>query len=76
LLPDFKGALNSFYDEKLKGIIETKSQEYKEFLNAKSTEYQTLSKEFIAKSLSYQKALLAVGLGIFILLAIAYFWKE
>jgi hypothetical protein len=29
-LPDFKGALNSFYDEKLKDTFESKSQEYKE----------------------------------------------
>lgn len=68
--------MNSFYDEKLKGIIENKCAEYKEFLNAKSTEYQALSKEFIAKSLDYQKAMLVIGLGIFLLLAIAYFWKD
>ena len=64
-LPDFKGALNSFYDEKLKDTIENKSTEYKE-----------LASEFIAKSLNYQKAMLAIGLGIFLLLAIAYFWKD
>jgi hypothetical protein len=61
-LPDFKGALNNFYDEKLKDTIENKSTEYKE-----------LASDFIAKSLSYQKAMLAIGLGIFLLLAIAYF---
>lgn len=64
-LPDFKGALNSFYDERLKDTIENKS-----------TEYKALASEFIAKSLNYQKAMLAIGLGIFLLLAIAYFWKE
>ena len=64
-LPDFKGALNNFYDERLKDTIENKSTEYKE-----------LAGEFIAKSLNYQKAMLAIGLGIFLLLAIAYFWKD
>jgi len=29
-LPDFKNALNGFYDEKLKETLENKSQEYKE----------------------------------------------
>ncbi|CAG8603314.1 7354_t:CDS:2, partial [Ambispora gerdemannii] len=56
------GALNSFYDEKLKDTIENKSSEYKD-----------LASEFIAKSLNYQKAMLAIGLGIFLLLTIAYF---
>jgi len=37
-LPDFKGALNSFYEEKLKGTIETKS-----------SEFQTLTQQFILK---------------------------
>jgi len=64
-LPDFKSALNNFYDERLKDTIENKSAEYKE-----------LAGEFIQKSLNYQKAMLAIGLGIFLLLAIAYFWKE
>jgi len=64
-LPDFKSSLNNFYDEKLKDTIENKSTEYKE-----------LAGEFIDKSLNYQKALLAIGIGIFLLLAIAYFWKE
>ena len=64
-LPDFKGALNNFYDEKLKDTIENKS-----------TEAKQLAGEFIAKSLNYQKAMLAIGLGIFLLLAIAYFWNE
>lgn len=64
-LPDFKGALNNFYDERLKDTIENKS-----------TEAKQLASEFIAKSLNYQKAMLAIGLGIFLLLAIAYFWKD
>ena len=64
-LPDFKGVLNNFYDERLKDLVENKSTEYKELVG-----------EFISKSLNYQKALLAIGLAIFLLLAIAYFWKE
>ena len=31
-LPDFKGALNSFYDERLKDTIENKNTEYKSLL--------------------------------------------
>jgi hypothetical protein len=31
-LPDFKGALNSFYDERLKNTLESKSSEYKALL--------------------------------------------
>jgi len=61
-LPDFKGALNNFYDERLKDLVENKSTEYKE-----------LASEFISKSLNYQKALSAIALAIFLLLAIAYF---
>jgi len=63
-LPDFKGALNSFYEEKLKDTIEHKSSELK-----------TLTQEFITKSLNYQQALLAIALAIFLLLCIAYFWN-
>ena len=31
-LPDFKGALNGFYDEKLKDTLEQKSSEYQDLL--------------------------------------------
>jgi hypothetical protein len=64
-LPDFKGALNSFYDEKLKDLIENKSTEYKKLLQ-----------ENFAYGQQTQKALIAIALGIFLLLAIAYFWKD
>ena len=64
-LPDFKGALNSFYDEKLKDTIENKSAEYKQLLQ-----------ENFAYGQNTQKALIAIALGIFLLLAIAYFWKD
>ncbi|CAG8674782.1 6525_t:CDS:2, partial [Cetraspora pellucida] len=49
-LPDFKGALNNFYDERLKDLVENKS-----------TEYKKLAGEFIQKSLNYQKAMLAIA---------------
>ncbi|CAG8637986.1 1339_t:CDS:2, partial [Paraglomus brasilianum] len=49
-LPDFKGALNNFYDERLKDLVENKS-----------TEYKALAGEFIQRSLNYQKAMLAIG---------------
>lgn len=61
-LPDFKGALNNFYDEKLKDTIENKSTEYKQLLQ-----------ENFAYGQNTQKALIAIALGIFLLLAIAYF---
>ena len=31
-LPDFQGALKGFYEESLKGTLETKSQEFKELI--------------------------------------------
>src|SRR6185369_16240008 len=62
-LPDLKGALNNFYDEKLKDLIENKSTEYKQLLQENFTYGQQT-----------QKALIAIALGIFLLLAIAYFW--
>jgi len=63
-LPDFKGALNNFYDERLKDLIENKSTEYKKLLQ-----------ENFAYGQNTQKALIAIALGIFLLLAIAYFWS-
>ena len=62
-LPDLKGALNNFYDEKLKDLIENKSTEYKQLLQENFTYGQQT-----------QKALIAIAWGIFLLLAIAYFW--
>ena len=63
-LPDFKGALKGFYEESLKNTVETKTQEFK-----------TLLEENIAFGQRTQKALVAIALGIFFLLLIAYFWK-
>jgi hypothetical protein len=62
-LPDFKGALNGFYDERLKDTLEQKSSEYKELLNKHLTNWAHT-----------QRALLIIALGIFLLLLIAYFW--
>lgn len=63
-LPDFKGALKGFYEESVKDTLETKTQEFKQ-----------LFQQNFAFSQKTQKALVAVALGIFFLLLIAYFWK-
>lgn len=63
-LPDFKGALQGFYEENVKEAVETKTQEFK-----------TLLEQNLALNLNTQKALIAIALGIFLLLAIAYFWN-
>ena len=63
-LPDFKGALKGFYEENVKETVETKTQEFKELIQ-----------QNIAINTQTQKALVAIALGIFFLLAIAYFWK-
>jgi len=63
-LPSFQAALNNFYDERLKNTLETKS-----------TEYKTLFQEHLTHWKQTQKALVAIALGIFLLLLIAYFWK-
>jgi hypothetical protein len=72
-LPDLKGALVGFYEEKLKDALETKSSEYKAFFNQKSQEYKTLIQQNALYGQQTQKALIAIALGIFLLLAIAYF---
>ena len=63
-LPNFQEALNNFYDERLKNALETKS-----------TEYKTLFHEHLTHWKQTQKALVAIALGIFFLLLIAYFWQ-
>ena len=63
-LPDFQGALTGFYEESLRETVETKTQEFK-----------TLLERNIAYGQRTQKALIAIALGIFLLLALAYFWK-
>lgn len=63
-LPDFQKALTGFYEDSLKNPLETKTQEFKSLLE---------------KNMAYgqktQQALVAIALGIFFLLLIAYFWK-
>jgi len=63
-LPDFKKALTGFYEESLKDPLETKTNEFK-----------TLLEKNIAFTQKAQRALVAIALGIFFLLLIAYFWK-
>jgi len=63
-LPDFKGVLTGFYEESLKNTVETKTHEFK-----------TLLEKNIAYGQKTQQALVAIALGIFFLLLIAYFWK-
>ena len=64
-LPDFKGALTGFYQESVKPTIESKSTEYKELL-----------KENFARGVNTQKALIAIALAVFLLLALAFFWSD
>ena len=63
-LPNFQAALTGFYDEQLKNTVETKTAEFKQLLQA-----------HIAYGQKTQKALVAIALGIFFLLLIAYFWQ-
>ena len=63
-LPNLKDALTGFYEESVKDTLETKTQEFKHLIQ-----------QNIAFSQKTQKALVAIALGIFFLLAIAYFWK-
>jgi hypothetical protein len=57
-----KGALSSFYDEKVKPTIDNKSSEFKDLL-----------KENMARGANMQKSLVAIALGIFLLLALSFF---
>ena len=64
-LPNLKGALKGFYEENLQEAIETKT-----------AYYESLLKENIAFSQRTQKIAIALGIGIFLLLAIAYFCPD
>ena len=64
-LPDFKGALSSFYEEKIKPTIENKS-----------TEYKALLKENFARGANTQQAIIAILLAVFLLLALNFFWVD
>ena len=63
-LPDLKRALKGFYEENLQETIETKT-----------AYYENLLKENIAFGQRTQKIAIALGIGIFLLLTIAYFWQ-
>jgi len=64
-LPDFKGALSSFYEEKVQPTVESKTNEFK-----------TLVQENMVRGQNTQKSLVAIALGILLLLALAFFWKD
>lgn len=64
-LPDFQATLTSFYDEKIKPTIESKS-----------SEFQELIKENMAHGQNTQKAIVAILLAVLLLLALAFFWKD
>ena len=59
------GALTDFYEENIKQTLETKT-----------AYYENLLKENIAFGQRTQKAAIALGIGIFLLLAIAYFCPD
>jgi hypothetical protein len=61
-LPDLKGALSSYYEEKVKPTVEVKTNEFKE-----------LVKENMARGANTQQALVALVFGILLLLALAFF---
>ena len=64
-MPDFKGALTNFYAESVKPTIEQKS-----------TEYKSLLKENFARGVNTQKAIVAILLAVFLLLALNFFWVD
>ena len=61
-LPDLKGVLKSFYEENVKETVESKTAEFKSLLEKQ-----------LVLSWNAQKALIAIALGIFLLLCLAYF---
>ena len=64
-LPNLKESLKSFYDENIKETIENKTNEFKSLIEQNAYYGQNT-----------QKALIAIAFGTFLLLTIAYFWKE
>jgi hypothetical protein len=61
-LPDLKGALTSFYEEKVQPTVESKTQEFK-----------ALVQENMSRGANTQKSLVAIALGGLLLLALAFF---
>lgn len=64
-LPDLKGTLASFYEEKVKPTIESKSAEFK-----------SLVQENMSRGAKTQQSLVAIALGVLLLLALAFFWVD
>jgi len=64
-LPDFKGALTGFYEESVKPTVETKTQEFKALIQTN-----------ISHGKQTQKAIVAILLAAFLLLALALFWTD
>lgn len=64
-MPDFKGSLSSFYDEKIKPAVEQKSNEFK-----------SLVQENFARGANTQQAIVVILLAVFLLLALAFFWAD
>ena len=63
-LPNLKDALTNFYEESVKDTVEQKTQEFK-----------ALIQQNMAYGQQTQRALIAIALGVFFLLLIAYFWN-
>ena len=64
-LPDFKKSLTSFYEESVKPTVEQKSQEFKALVQSNINHGQQT-----------QKAVVAILLAAFLLLALALFWTD
>jgi len=63
-LPDWKSSLNEAFVNHVKTPLENKANEFKQ-----------LASENLENGKRTQQALLAIALAIFLLLAIAYFWR-
>ena len=64
-LPDLKGALTGFYDERIKPTVESKTSEFKSIIQ-----------ENFARGANTQQAIIVILLAVFLLLALAFFWKD
>ena len=76
LLPDWKGALNNFYEEKIATTIEQKSTEYKELLTLKTDQFQEKIKQFQTDHKRFQNTVLIILLTGLTLTTIHYFWTD
>ncbi len=64
-LPNLKETLTGFYQESIQPTLENKTQEFK-----------TLVQENMAHGQNTQQAIVAILLAVFLLLALAFFWKD